>query len=92
MSMSSYVIGIVPADENYQKMLHVYDACVSAGIPLPDEVDDFFDGELPPNRDGMEVEIDTIKDPNPRDMQDALVVDLDTIPAHVRKLKFINSY
>ena len=90
MSMSTYVMGIVPANAEYKKMLHVYDACMNANISVPDEVDDFFNGEAP-SRDGMEVRLDIPQD-NSVDMQDAFVVTLSELPANVTKIKFVNSY
>jgi hypothetical protein len=88
--MSTRVVGIVPADENYKKMLQVYDVCESAGIEPPVEVMEFFNYDTP-SRDGMEVHIDAVE-VNSVEMQDAFVVDLKTLPKKITKIKFINSY
>jgi hypothetical protein len=45
MGMSTRVIAFRPADEKWKEMKDIYDACYKAGIRLPEEVDDFFDGE-----------------------------------------------
>jgi hypothetical protein len=58
MSTSTFVVGIMPADENYRKMSAVYNACTDAGIPVPDEVHDFFRGEKP-DASGMVIDLDS---------------------------------
>ena len=58
MSTSTFVVGIMPADDNYRKMKNVYDACTDAGIPVPDEVCDFFRDEKP-DAAGMVIDLDS---------------------------------
>jgi len=45
MGMSMNVVGIKPADEKYQRMISARDACRAAGVPIPEEVRDFFGGD-----------------------------------------------
>jgi len=47
MSISVYVVGYMPADEEWQKYKAVWDACKEAVIDPPNEVWDYFDGEYP---------------------------------------------
>jgi hypothetical protein len=47
MGMSMYVEGIKLPDEDFKKMLAAYHACEEAGIPIPKEINDFFEGETP---------------------------------------------
>lgn len=47
MGISKYVIGIRPPDEKFIRMAAVWNACKDAGIDLPSEVEDFFEGESP---------------------------------------------
>jgi hypothetical protein len=56
MSMSTHVTGIRPPDEKFKKMLAVWQACEAAGIEVPDEVDDFFNGEKPDPK-GVQVDL-----------------------------------
>ncbi len=57
MSMSTHVIGFRPPDETWQRMKAVYDACMSAGVPVPSEVMSFFDGDRP-DPAGVEVRLE----------------------------------
>jgi hypothetical protein len=47
MGMSTSICGIKPADDTFQKMKAVYDACETAGIQVPKEVSDFFCDDTP---------------------------------------------
>jgi len=38
-------------------MLSVWNACETARVEIPDEVIDFFDGEYPMDKPGMEVSL-----------------------------------
>jgi len=47
--MTAYLIisGIVPPDQKWEQMKTAYFACEGAGIPIPDEINDFFEHERP---------------------------------------------
>lgn len=93
MSMSTHVVGLKPADEKWQKMKAVYDACVAAKTSIPKEVMEFFDGE-PPDKFGVRVEIEKLpctKEYND-DMRQGFEVDLKKLPADVTVIRFYNSY
>ena len=56
MGVRVWVLGVRPIDQRFQKMKAVYDACAAAGVGVPEEVLDFFDGDDPPLY-GIEVDI-----------------------------------
>jgi hypothetical protein len=56
MSMFLNVVGIRPVDEKYKQMKTIWDACISAGIEVPDKVNEYFDWEEP-NENGVVVDI-----------------------------------
>jgi hypothetical protein len=47
MSVSISLYGIIPKDEKYEKMKAVWDTCKDADIPIPEEVNEFFDWQDP---------------------------------------------
>lgn len=89
VSMSTYVKGFAPADETWQKMKDIWDACVAAQVRIPEAVDDFFDGE-PPDPRGVEVGLPA------REWRDGdregYEVDVADIPPHVTTLRFYNAW
>jgi len=56
MSMSTHVIGFHPPNDKWKQMKAIWDSCVSAGVDVPGEVYDFFDGESPDER-GVEFDL-----------------------------------
>lgn len=57
MGMSTHIVGFRQADDRWKRMKAAYEACEAAGVEIPDDVDDFFDGEPPGDKPGMEVDI-----------------------------------
>ena len=57
MSLSVALYAIVEADETYQKHLAVYEACMTAGVEVPDETEEYLGWDAPPNPDGREVQL-----------------------------------
>lgn len=62
VDVSTRILGVLPKDEKYEKMLRVYDVCREAGIKCPSEVVDFFQlddfgRDYVPPYDGMEVDL-----------------------------------
>lgn len=47
MGMSTHIIGFKPPDEQWLKMKAVWDSCRAAGLPVPREVERFFNDEAP---------------------------------------------
>lgn len=91
MSMSTRVIGFAPPDEKWQAMKRVWDACEAGGIKCPDEVLKFFDyGESAPDPAGVEIKIPVREWHN--DNSSGFEIDVSSIPAHVKVLRFYNSW
>jgi hypothetical protein len=99
--MSTHVQGFVPPDAKFKKMLQAYQACESAGVPIPAEVDKFFNGELP---DDTGVKVSTydnsvlakafkgaITEYNEDDGQ-GYEVDLRKVPSDIKIIRFTNSW
>ncbi len=91
--MSTHIKGFVPPDNKWKQMKSVYDACETAGIKIPREVFDFFDGDVPVEH-GHEVDINvainTVTDPSRS--ADIWDVDISKLPPHVKVIRFVNSY
>lgn len=92
MSMSIYVVGFRPADAKWKKMKHIYDACVTAGVSIPEEVDKFFDNESPGDKPGKEIGIDTAVTEYNAEMCEGFEVDITKLPSDVKIIRFYNSY
>jgi len=91
MSMSTHVIGFRPADEEWQKMRAAWEACKSAGVEPPREVDRFFNGE-PPDPAGVEVPLGDAVTAYRADMQEGFEVHLDKLPPGLKVIRFYNSW
>lgn len=89
MSMSTHVIGFAPPDAQWQKMKDIWDACKRAGIGLPEEVVEFFNG-TPPDERGVEVEINATKWQD--DSREGFEISVADIPEHVKLIRFYNSW
>ena len=94
--MSTNVVGFKPPDEKWQRMRAVWDACTTAGIEIPREVDRFFDGRAPdPN--GVEIDEDRLRDAGClREWSDhyrqGFEVDVAKLPKDVTVIRFYNSW
>jgi hypothetical protein len=88
MGVSYFVEGYVEPDEKWLKMKAVYDACVSAGVAIPSEVEKFFDG--PPSEAGMPVKLKarSLSEPG-YDIVEVVVKD---IPEFVKLIRFKVGY
>lgn len=93
MSMSTHIVGFRPTDDTWNKMKNVFDTCRAAKVPLPKEVESFFNGEAP-DSSGVRVDLDRhpcVKEYKD-DMQEGFEVDLAKLPPHVTKIRFYNSW
>ena len=92
MSMSTGVVGIIPADKDWEKKRKAWEACEAAGVKPPKELWDFF-GEQSPTVDGREVELpaDCIRDYDEEDGAGIEVV-VEKIPKEVKIIRFTNSW
>jgi hypothetical protein len=87
------VCGFRPPDEEWKKMKAIYDACVIASVPIPDEVDIFFDGE-PPDETGISIDMEEKEccTDYDGDMREGFQIDLKKIPKNIRFIRFFVSY
>jgi hypothetical protein len=97
MGMNTHVVGFKAPNDKWKRMKKAYEACVEAGIEIPESIDDFFGGEMP-DEGGIEVEIEyhssvqRFSDPHPRD---GFIVDIKGLLEHypdLTHIRFFNSY
>lgn len=91
MGMSSYVQGFRPPDEKFEKMRDAYEACVAAGVEIPDPIEDFFEG-APPDPQGVDVDIARAVSERSEDGAVSHEVDLSKVPENVTVIRFTNSW
>lgn len=91
--MSTTVEGFRPPDDDWVRMKAVWDACMAAGVAMPAEVEDFFEG-APPDAHGVEVDICAAvrKWEDSRRAAEGFEVDVTALPVGVRVVRFINSW
>lgn len=93
MSMSTYIYGCTPPDATWLKMKEVWDACKNAGVDIPDEVYNFFDGEIP---DPASIEVDLEKYGCAKEYSDeyrqGYEINVDKIPKHIKIIRVQNSW
>jgi hypothetical protein len=87
--MSTEVIGFKPADEKWEKMKKIWDNCEELHIPVPKEVDDFFNGETP---DATGVKVDIPTNEWEGDGASGLEIEVEKIPKDVKIIRFVNSW
>jgi len=92
MSMSTHVIGFRPPDEKWERMKAVWDACVLGEIPIPHEVQEFFD-DREPDEAGVEVQIQFHKWVDTKfGSAQGVEVDVRDLPADITIIRFYNSW
>ena len=97
MGLSTYVVGFVPPDEKFNKMLEIYRNCEAADVPVPEEVLQFFDDRRP-DPAGVEVSLcyderyaGVVKEYHDSGINaDGYEVDLRLLPTDIKILRFIN--
>lgn len=89
MSMSTWVIGFVPPDDEWKKMADVWFACKAAGVEVPHAVEMFFD-EGEPDPHGQEIQLPH-RDWS-AEMRNGIEIDVAKIPPKVKIIRFYNSY
>lgn len=92
MGMSTHVVGFIPPDEQWHKMVKVYNACRAAGLPVPKECEVFFDYEDPAGLPGREVVLKKGVQEYRADMRDGYDIHLDQLPKEVKIIRVYNSY
>ena len=94
MGMSTHVVGFRPPDKKWLKMKAAYEACEAADIAVPDDIEDFFDGEGPSDKPGMEVQIkrtEAVKEWSD-DSRSGYEIDVTKLPKDVTVIRVYNSF
>lgn len=98
MSMSMHVKGFRPGDEKWHRMKSVYDACKAAHIPMPAEVNEFFNFETPDEK-GVEIELgasygknDVCCTPYSGNGESGFEIDIAQVPEGVKMIRFYCSW
>lgn len=90
------IVAFRPADEMWRRMKAVWDACLTAGINLPAEVERYFNGEAP-DPHGVELaehqlrEAGAVRDWE-ADMCEGFEVDVSKLPPEVTVVRFYINY
>jgi len=92
MGMSTRVEGFKARDKKWEKMEKVWVACTDAGIDLPEEVEDFFEGVNPVGEPGQSVSIDECVSEWGADMSQGYQVEIAKIPKDITHIRFSNSW
>lgn len=93
MGMSTHVVGFRPADEEWNRMKAAYNSCKAAKVGVPDAVYQFFDGESPGDKPGMEVDIrSAVREWNDGQSRSGYEIDLSKLPSNVKIIRCYNSY
>jgi hypothetical protein len=92
MGIRLVVQTIKPADENWLLMKDIYDSCKKANVPVPKEVEKFFD-YVPPTEAGV---IGNLPSPCREewtdDCREGMDIDLSQLPHGTKKLRVYISY
>lgn len=93
MGMSLSVVGVVPDDDEWKKMKAIWDACKSAGIDPPREVERFFD-DTDPDESGRLIHLTRTEYAREwrDDCSDGYEIDISKLPPHVKVLRFYASW
>lgn len=93
MSMCSYIQGLKPKTEEYEKKLQIYKLCKETNVKVPEEVEKYFDGEICEEGIITHIPKDAIKEyANCDYCCEYFEVDLTKVPSDVTKIRFVNSY
>ncbi len=93
MGMYSYVKGLKPKTEEYEKKLRIYKDCKELNINPPKEIEDYFDGEVCEEGIVIDLPKDAISESvNVDYCNEYFDVDLTKIPSDVTIIRFVNSY
>lgn len=93
MGMSTHVVGIVPADEEYTNKMKAFNACQEAGIHPPDELWDFFGGERPEPEGIIEyIDDEDFVSEWQDDMREGYEIDVTKLPKKYKLIRVYNSW
>lgn len=92
MSMSTYIQGLKPKTEEYEKKLNIYKSCKELNISIPKEIMDFFDGEVCEEGIITEIPKEAIREYADDYCREFFEVDLTKLSKYVTRIRFVNSY
>jgi len=93
MGMSMHAVGFVPADDNWKKMLAVWDSCRAAGVAPPSDVLEFFGHVYPDGAAGAEVDLSkAMRKWTDGDMREGIEVELSKLLPNVTLIRFYCSW
>lgn len=93
MGMTIHVIGIIPPDAKFKKMLAAHTACLLAGIEIPEELQKFFNYERP-DENGVLIDIendDCVKEYNSTSVS-GFDIDVNKLPVGVKIIRVYNTW
>jgi hypothetical protein len=88
MGVSTHIIGLKEPTVEYLAKLEAYRACENAGVEVPKELEDYFDGlrcDCVPD-DGMEVSIEGAMT-GTVEYGDGAIIDLSKLPEGVTRIR-----
>ena len=91
MSMSTHVMGFHPPDEKWKRMKTIWNACVIADVPVPEEVMEFF-GDKDPDDAGVEIGLGSAVRDFSREGESGFDVILSKLPKSIDRIRFYNSW
>lgn len=86
MSTNVFVTGVGEANEDFIKMKAVYTACIKADIEIPEEVEEFFDGDDPENLVGSPINIEKFSKGD-AETEEGMLIDVQALPEYVRYIR-----
>ncbi len=96
MDVNLRVVGIRPPDETWKKMKAVFDACVAARVPVPKEVEQFFNHKTPDALgvvvEHKNLELAGVLKAVGGDMWEGYEIDLSKLPDDVKVLRVANHF
>lgn len=95
MGMFTSIVGFKPPDDKWKKMKEVYQSCTNAEVPIPKEVDSFFNYEAPDDAGVTEQLKDSeavSRYDNPDRAESGIQVDLSKLPEGIKIIRFVNSW
>ncbi len=92
MGMSTHVEGFVPADAEWEKMKRIFTSCEAAGVEVPEVVWDYFGGEDPEDKPGMDVDLGDAVKKWAAEMREGYEIDVSMLPSKVRFIRVFNSF
>ena len=93
MGVHTYVVGIRPADAEFERMRKVYESCLQANVMIPGVVEEFFEWQ-PPDDKGVLIDLGgyACRKEYSKDNSNGIEIDLEKLPKDIKIIRFINSY